>query len=450
MYDINPDGVISPLPITDTDEWVWNMVTQELDESAYVKEYGIPFTSYQLVSRNVGSGYTLSISVKKLSSDTYQITTYRSNTPISIERISEKQIYNIFNRNQTDYFKYFYIDIQLIDEEKYTTSEKNEYGKKILDDLISRTSGNPKDPYAKIKLEGGSDSSASQDELVKLYFDDDAFKADRTKIVDKLKYPIDVFLDAGYSLNTKTAIYNAFCSDEYNPKYLRNDVFVYMDLFDSNGTSLERDVLSLPETLNTRNLALYTQRFNIKYADKQMWVTPTYFISKLLPRNAVLNNRGVHEPIAGLNRAVLNLNDTIVKVNESLLPERKQELFDSRINYADRTATQIFFANQRTREIAADNTALQFINNSLTTNRLVKDVEKLCRQYLFEYNDSITIGNLTKQVNKYLETYVEKRALTYAFVEISKNQYSEEQLDVRLNIKYTGTVEVISIDLTIL
>ena len=122
----------------------------------------------------------------------------------------------------------------------------------------------------------------------------------------------------------------------------------------------------------------------------------------------------------------MNLNDTIVKVNESLLPERKQELFDSRINYADRTATQIFFANQRTRERADDNTALQFINNSLTTNRLVKDVEKLCRQYLFEYNDSITIGNLTKQVNKYLETYVEKRALAYAVVEISKNQYSEE------------------------
>jgi hypothetical protein len=403
-----------------------------------------------LISKVFGSKYNdLSISVKIVSNDQYLITTYLGKQPVQMSYLNKNDAYKIFDKDN-DVLEYLYFDIGYVNEADYSIEDRNSTGEVILNYLVSRTSGNPEDPYAKIKLEGGSDSSASQDELVKLYFADDAFKADRAKIVDKLKYPIDVFLDAGYSLNTKTAIYNAFCSDEYNPNHLRNDVFVYMDLFDSNGTSLERDVLSLPETLNTKNLALYTQRFNIKYADKQMWVTPTYFISKLLPRNAVLNNRGVHEPIAGLNRAVLNLNDTIVKVNESLLPERKQELFDSRINYADRTATQIFFANQRTRERAADNTALQFINNSLTTNRLVKDVERLCRQYLFEYNDSITIGNLTKQVNKYLETYVEKRALAYAVVEISKSPYSEEQLDVKLNIKYNGTVEVISIDLTIL
>ena len=398
-------------------------------------------------SKKVGTSYNdLSFSVKMINNEKYLFTTYLGKQPVQMSYVNKKDLYQIFNKNN-DILEYFYIDI---DGGDYTIDDLNLAAEDIVSYLISKTSGNPEDPYAKIKLEGGRDSSASQDELVRLYFANDAFKADRAKIVDKLKYPIDVFLDAGYSSDTKTAIYNAFCSDEYNPKHIRNDVFVYMDLFDSNGTSLESNVLSLPETINTKNLALYTQRFNIKYADKQMWVTPNYFISKLLPRNAVLNNRGVHEPIAGLNRAVLNLNDTIVKVNESLLPERKQELFDSRINYADRTATQIFFANQRTRERAADNTALQFINNSLTTNRLVKDVERLCRQYLFEYNDSITISNLTKQVNKYLETYVEKRALAYAVVEISKSPYSEEQLDVTINIKYNGTVEVISIDLTIL
>jgi hypothetical protein len=383
-----------------------------------------------------------------VTNDQYLITTYLGKQPVQMSYLNKNDAYKIFEKDN-DVLEYLYFDIGYVNEADYSIEDRNSTGEVILNYLISRTSGNPEDPYAKIKLEGGRDSSASQDDLVKLYFADDAFKADRAKIVDKLKYPIDVFLDAGYSLNTKTAIYDAFCSDEYNPKHLRNDVFVYMDLFDSNGASLERSVLSLPETINTKNLALYAQRFNIKYAGKQMWVTPNYFISKLLPRNAVLNNNGIHEPIAGVNRALLNLNDTILKVNESLLPERKQELFDSRINYANKTPTQIYFANQRTKERAADNTALQFINNSLLTNRLVKDVERMAREYLFEYNDAVTISTITKDINRYLSTYVEKRALAYAVVEIQKNPYSDEQLDITLNIKFNGTVEVISIEITI-
>ena len=56
---------------------------------------------------------------------------------------------------------------------------------------------------------------------------------------------------------------------------------------------------------------------------------------------------------------------------------------------------------------------------------------------------------ILEHINKYISEFVANRTLSYAMVDVQKNPYSEEAIDVTLNIKFTGTIEVISVALTI-
>jgi hypothetical protein len=273
------------------------------------------------------------------------------------------------------------------------------------------------------------------------------------QIMNTLEFPIDFVLDAGYPIETKKSMYRAFCSENTDPGFLRNDIMVILDLYELSVSgkpeNKEVEINSLIETSNTRNLATYSQYCRVPNPFRpaeQITVTPTYYLSQLIPFNVVAQQRGPHEPVAGLNRAVLN---GLISVNESPLPDRKEEYFQNRINYIETDRYRSAFMSQRTRERRADNTALQFLNNSLTTNRMVKELSKLARVYLFEYNDAVTLSNLRNVLNKYIANFVENRTLSYAVVDVQKNPYSEEAIDVTLNIKFTGTIEVISVALTI-
>jgi hypothetical protein len=85
----------------------------------------------------------------------------------------------------------------------------------------------------------------------------------------------------------------------------------------------------------------------------------------------------------------------------------------------------------------------------LTTNIIVKELERLGREYLFEYNDAITLANLRKSLNSYVQDYIVNNTLSYASVNVEKDPTSPETLNIQLNVKFVGTIEVIKIDLTV-
>ena len=51
------------------------------------------------------------------------------------------------------------------------------------------------------------------------------------------------------------------------------------------------------------------------------------------------------------------------------------------------------FMSQLTGE--PENTALRFINNVRVANKMVRDLENLGREYLFEFNDATTLSNMS-------------------------------------------------------
>lgn len=105
-------------------------------------------------------------------------------------------------------------------------------------------------------------------------------------------------------------------------------------------------------------------------------------------------------------------------INKQYLPDSAQELFELDVNYATVYRNGTAFMSQRTREDDSQNTALQFFNNSFTTNRIVKELERIARAYLFEYNDAVSISNLRKTLNQYIGRYVSDRVLTYAMLDV--------------------------------
>jgi hypothetical protein len=257
-------------------------------------------------------------------------------------------------------------------------------------------------------------------------------------IGSKLEYPIDLILDAGHSETTKKAIAN-FTAQETGD---RSDITVIFDSFhfaspDSDGSAAEVSTTNL-------NHAVYAQKLvvNDVIASKDIWVTPTYFLASLIPANDRIY--GIQWPTAGLTRGVLT---GVKSINENPTEVQKQQFYQERTNYIEKDSRGYKFMSQSTKE--SDETALRFLNNVRVTNRMVRDLEDLGREYLFEFNDSATLTNLRNALSRYVTEWIQNRTLSLGTVDVRKSEQSDERVDVTLNIRFTGTIEIISIDITI-
>lgn len=280
-------------------------------------------------------------------------------------------------------------------------------------------------------------------------------------ISNRLETPIDIIMDAGYpnAVKQKMVAFIDNRADEMtgDVSSVRPDIVGIFDTSD-NGTHFEytnvdQNIFGADEdtshTKGGRNIAVYTQLFDITdeiLTDRDIEVTATYFLSKLLPYNDLAH--GVQFPTAGIRRGIL---DDAKGVNENPSPDKKEALFRARVNYVEKTSREYAFMSQRTYDHSSEEeyTALSFLNNVRALEKMKKELERLGRNYLFEFNDSVTLTQMSNILNKYMTDWVTNRTLNLAVVAVNKNPYSEEAVDITLNIRFNGTIEVISVDITI-
>jgi hypothetical protein len=257
-------------------------------------------------------------------------------------------------------------------------------------------------------------------------------------IGNKLEFPIDLILDAGFSEITKQAI-ATFTAESTGD---RGDIAVIFDQVEFYSNSIFGAAAEV--TTTSVNHAVYTQKLvvNDVLAGKDIYVSPTYFLASLIPVNDRIY--GIQWPTAGLNRGVLT---GVKSIDVNPTEEQKQAFFEEGINYIEKDSRGFKFMSQRTRE--DDETALRFLNNIRVVNRMVRDLENLGRDYLFEFNDSATLTNLRNALNRYVNEWIQNRTLSLGTVDVQKNATSDERVDVTLNIRFTGTIEIISIDIVI-
>lgn len=262
-----------------------------------------------------------------------------------------------------------------------------------------------------------------------------------------LPTPIDLLMDAGYPLSVKAAMADFVKSNNADVPGVRPDICAYIDLYDATDSTSTTMTTTLPSGLpNDENVFYFWQSFTISdavFADgADMTVGPSYFLSKIVPANDIAN--GIQFPAAGTRRAELT---DVVKMIENPLPDTKETLFSNHINYVEKDSRGYYFMSQRTS--SKNPTALSFINNARVTCRIVHEINALARDYLFEFNDATTLQNMRSVLNKYITNWIANRTLSYGEVDVAKNALSDEAVDVTLNIKFTGTIEVISIKLVI-
>lgn len=263
---------------------------------------------------------------------------------------------------------------------------------------------------------------------------------------------VDMIMDAGYSADIKKLMLKFLCGDSTSgTKAFRPDLIGIFDNYVLNG-KLTAPTLSSSTTSifpNATNIAVYEQYFTISdaiFTDQDIYVCPSYFLSKLIPYNDL--QYGIQYATAGLRRGVL---DDAIAINKNPMPSEKQAWFEDRINYVEKTAREYSFMSQRTHDGSNEEiyTALSFLNNVRVLEKMKKDIRNLGREYLFEFNDSTTLSKMSNVLNKYITNWVANRTLSSGVVTVSKNPYSDEAVDVEITIKFNGTIEVISVNITI-
>lgn len=261
---------------------------------------------------------------------------------------------------------------------------------------------------------------------------------------NKLLTPFELILGAGYSLDTDKAIHNALVA-------IRDDVIFITDTYQLNGklNAPTNKKLDTDSKLNDTHVAEFGQYFKIYdniFTDSNMFVTTTYFLSQLIPYND--NLYGIQNAVAGLRRGVLS---GALEIHDNLTSADKNEYFKNRINYTEKTTREYAIMGNRTYDGSTEDnyTALSFLNNVRVLERMKKEIERLAREYLFEFNDGYTLSQLSSILNKYVTEWIVNRTLNMANVTVAKDQYSDEQIDIGLNIRFNGTVEVIHVDIVI-
>ena len=278
---------------------------------------------------------------------------------------------------------------------------------------------------------------------------------------NSLQSPVDVIMDAGYPKDIKDLMVTFI--DNSSETATRPDIVGLFDnhVIGSNTTTFTgKESVAIVDEYNKpadipdgfqfahTNVAVWDQYFVTEdaiFTDKDIYVTPTYFLSKLIPYNDLLY--GVQYPTAGLRRGIL---EDAKKVFTNPTPDEKEDMFKKRINYCEKSAREYAFMSQRTWDgsTAEKYTALSFLNNVRALEKMKKDLNRIGREYLFEHNDSVTLSQMSNVLNRYMATWT-ANTLSYAEVTVSPNAWSTESVDVTLVIRFNNTIEVISVDITI-
>ena len=266
-----------------------------------------------------------------------------------------------------------------------------------------------------------------------------------------LETPIDLIMDAGYSKLVKYGMMSFINnSSNFTGDPQRTDIIgIFDDCALTSYLTDPTEITSYTSESFATNIAIYHDYYTINdatFTDRNMYVGLTYYLSKLIPYNDL--QYGIQSPTAGLRRAVL---DDVLAIHSNPSPDDKDDLFEKRINYVEKSSRECAIMSQRTHDgsTSSSYTALSFLNNARVLEKMKKEIEKLARNYLFEFNDSATLSQMSNVLNKYMNQWISNRTLSEATVIVSKNDYSDEAVDVTMNVKFNGTIEVISVDITI-
>ena len=172
-------------------------------------------------------------------------------------------------------------------------------------------------------------------------------------------------------------------------------------------------------------------------------------LSVMYAQNSAYNDLvySMHRPTAGETYGRIT---GYKSINFNPNVSQKDQLFRKRINYAEQSARSVEIMTNRT-FYHPDETGVQspldFVNNVRVKNKIVRDLRKILRKYLYEYADGDTLLRCQNECNAYINGWINNKALTTGSITIEIDPYTEEYVNAALFLKFRGCVEFIDVSI---
>ena len=257
-------------------------------------------------------------------------------------------------------------------------------------------------------------------------------------VYDKKRFPVDVVLDFNTEATVKLAI------DDFVNQ--RGDCVAMLDTGElSNATSTinwKRSNLVIDDYLSS----IWSQMFVVfdQYTAQDIYVTPTYFLANKIPEND--NAYGIQYPFVGPNRGIIT---GFKSLNWTPTEEQKEGLYENRINYIEQNYRNTRFMGQLTAQ--SKTTSLSDINHVRVLLRIIRSVEELMENYIFELATDTTISNINAALSTLLSPWITNGACTVCEGVCSQTALEKEEkiAHVTIDIVFTDVIERIIIDINV-
>jgi len=283
---------------------------------------------------------------------------------------------------------------------------------------------------ALIQADGSLDTAEATTLLSNAYagtIDDD--------ILDTENIYFTLVFDCGYPSDVKTWIYNLVTT--------RRDCVGIMDNGDNSTYAASITSREDTHTFNTYFLALY-ESFNKVYdifTGQDVWFSPIYHMSYLLPRNDVVGE--LWYAAAGFNRASIG---SIKELRFNPKLGQRDQMYLKQLNPIVKFNPGYVVWGQLTSQTKAS--ALQDLNIVRLVLYCKRALEQYCRYFIFEQNDSITWNMVSSDIVEFLEVIKRKRGLYSYDVEVAATDYEKKSktFHVNVNLEPTRVVEKIELN----
>jgi hypothetical protein len=254
-------------------------------------------------------------------------------------------------------------------------------------------------------------------------------------VLDTENIYFTLVFDCGYPTAVKTAIYNLVTT--------RRDCVGIMDNGDNSTYAASITSREDTHTFNTYFLALY-ESFNKVYdifTGQDVWFSPVYHMSYLLPRNDVVGE--LWYAAAGFNRASIG---SIKELRFNPKLGQRDQMYLKQLNPIVKFNPGYVVWGQLTSQTKAS--ALQDLNIVRLVLYCKRALEQYCRYFIFEQNDSITWNMVSSDIVEFLEVIKRKRGLYSYDVSVAATDYEKKSktFHVDVNLEPTRVVEKIELN----
>jgi len=254
-------------------------------------------------------------------------------------------------------------------------------------------------------------------------------------ILDVENYYFTCVFDGGYPTDVKTQISTLVQT--------RRDCVTVMDNGDNPTFNAAIQQRLYNHTFNNYFTALYEEYNKIydPFTGQDVWVSPLYHISYLLPRND--NVAEIWWAVAGFTRGAI---DIIKELRYNPKQGQRDQMYLKQLNPIVRFNQGYVVWGQLTSQ--AKPSALQDLNIVRLVLYIKRALEQFCRFFIFELNDDITWSKVAGEIVEFLEQIKQARGLYNYSVDVAATEYEKKRKTFHVDciLEPTRVVEKIELN----